>query len=609
MEYTGDGTRGLGRGGAIMTRPDDPYVMIRNPALLADLWGSQLYINTIVGLPGSCSQLTGGWGWGYEGNDSVISMGEGEPPLYSEANEGSQGGALQGERFNLSPSATPYMGEPYPEICYSGGAVLVPSVILSTRLSDALGIGIGFVPPELAQGNQMGGSDGIIETANGKRPNPMRYLDPAYQDGMTFFSFLGAIGYRLLPWLRVGAGFRWTGVMANVEAWSVGGAATDPSLDVRAKLWGHDLFIPGFTTSVHAVPVDSLDLALGFRWDDAVQMNRAKADITASPFSFYSTQDDVFVYEDANGVLSTPEGNIRGATHNVPGVAYGVPITPPQLSFGIRYADRRRPRPDSYSGLQLARDPIRDPMADENWDIEFNAVYYFTSVLDRQVFVTNGIIRSAQQSYTFDMESDDGIELIDGTFPAGVCIEEDSEGECIKAEQSPIELRGKDQISLRLGGDYNIIPNTLATRLGVSYETRGQNPSYVHPSWTMPFERLGIHVGATWRIDGRTDLSIGYAHFFQETIRLSMSEKPGTWFDRAFTYERYEDGTIRNLSKAETDEKYHVVSKDDADGVAQAPIFSHDQYLKTGEPWIYAANAGTHEFSLDVVSISLMRHF
>ena len=34
-EHAGEGTRGLGRGGANMTRPDDPYVMARNPAILA----------------------------------------------------------------------------------------------------------------------------------------------------------------------------------------------------------------------------------------------------------------------------------------------------------------------------------------------------------------------------------------------------------------------------------------------------------------------------------------------------------------------------------------------------------------------------------------------
>ena len=36
-EFAGGGTRGLGRGGASFLRADDPYVLVLNPALLADL--------------------------------------------------------------------------------------------------------------------------------------------------------------------------------------------------------------------------------------------------------------------------------------------------------------------------------------------------------------------------------------------------------------------------------------------------------------------------------------------------------------------------------------------------------------------------------------------
>jgi len=615
IEFPGDGTRGLGRGGAIMTRPDDPFIMARNPALLSDLWGSQLYINTQIGMPHNCSQLTGGWGWGYEGNtNSVVSTGKGEPPLYSKAEEGSKGGTSEAEMFDLSPSVLPYYGEPYPEICYDAGATLVPNVILSTKINDKIGVGIGFMPPELYQNSAMNGRDGIVDTPLGARPSPMRYIEPVYQDP-TYFGLLGAIGYRVLPWLRVGAGFRWTMIMVNAAVFVNYASDTDPMKDARFDAYGQDLFIPGFTTSIHAVPVDSLDVAVGFRWDDSVRMNDMKVDATSAPFSYYAVEEALMVYQDPDGVLSTLEGYPRTVRENNPGSLTAPPITVPQLSFGIRFADRIRPRPKSYVGLDKAKDPVRDPMADEYWDIEFNAVYYFTSVYDTQSLITTGeqIIDWAVINAAADGSAQDPVT---GSFSGGVCLEKDSEGNCIKTgqyRQYPRDYKGKDQFSLRLGGDYNAIPSMLALRLGASYETRGQEPGYVRPSWSMPFERLGLHGGLTWRIDGRTDVSIGYAHFFQETIKLGLNTtQSGGEFPNAGTrLFKIDPETGDTISDEEFSRKYNIVSESEQDGIAMIPIHSGN-YQKTakGEPWgRYYANAGTHKSGLDVVSVSIMRHF
>ena len=34
--------------------------------------------------------------------------------------------------------------------------------------------------------------------------------------------------------------------------------------------------------------------------------------------------------------------------------------------------------------------------------------------------------------------------------------------------------------------------------------------------------RIGIHAGLTLRVAGKTDISIGYAHFIQENVRLQV---------------------------------------------------------------------------------------
>jgi hypothetical protein len=605
-EFPGEGTRGLGRGGAIMTRPDDPYIMARNPALLADLWGSQLYINTLIGMPNSCVQPTGGWGWGYE-TDQVISTGKGEPGLYSKAQEGSMGGPSKGEMVNSQP----YIGEPYPKICYSEGATLIPSVILTTHLNDKIGIGIGFMPPELSQQNGFGETNGVVNTKYGPRPSPMRYLEPDYQDN-TYFGLLGAIGYRVLPWLRIGAGFRWTMIMDNTRVYQNRGNGADPALDMRADFYSQDLFIPGMTASIQIVPIDSLDIAAGFRWDDHLRMNDGKIDLNSGPYSYYSNAHDIYLYKKPGATEAKP---IDSVTHeilyNYPGSITVEPITPMQISGGIRYADRIRPRPDKYVGLLKAKDPIHDPMADENWDIELDAVLYMNADNVGQGFVTDSSIPAP-----YKVESATGqngnynVSLNPGTFPGGMCIP--NEKNCKKYIAAPRDIHGWDQISLRLGGDYNVLPNVLALRLGVSYESRGQDPEFVRPTFTMPFERVGIHGGATWRVDGRTDISIGYAHFFQETISLAVNTSQsgegavGSGFPASFAIGP--NGTT--LTQDEINKKYHVVPEDKADGKARIPIYAGTYEKNPGQPpGKYFANAGTFKFALDVVSISIMRHF
>src|SRR5256885_9362345 len=57
-EFPGGGTRSLGRGAAAFARADDPSVMIRNPALLADLWDDQALIGVHLLLVDACMRPT-----------------------------------------------------------------------------------------------------------------------------------------------------------------------------------------------------------------------------------------------------------------------------------------------------------------------------------------------------------------------------------------------------------------------------------------------------------------------------------------------------------------------------------------------------------------------
>ena len=192
-EFPADGTRGLGRGGARAARADDPTIMTRNPAALALLWDDQATFGAHLLLADACMQPTGAYGWGLQG-DSALDLGEG--PVYCVRRQG---------RHDLN--GKPLVGftdEPYPRVCFQGAAPFLPTVALSMKLSDDLGVGLGFFPPDAASLNQWGNRDGTVDTPNGMRPNPLRYYRS--HQNVSYFSLLAAAGYRLAPWISVGAG-------------------------------------------------------------------------------------------------------------------------------------------------------------------------------------------------------------------------------------------------------------------------------------------------------------------------------------------------------------------------------------------------------------------
>src|SRR5262245_54762828 len=65
LEYTGgQGTQSLARGGAVVARADDPMVLARNPAGLAELRGTQFLLNANLAFLDACYTPAGYYGWG-----------------------------------------------------------------------------------------------------------------------------------------------------------------------------------------------------------------------------------------------------------------------------------------------------------------------------------------------------------------------------------------------------------------------------------------------------------------------------------------------------------------------------------------------------------------
>lgn len=150
---------------------------------------------------------------------------------------------------------------------------------------------------------------------------------------------------------------------------------------------------------------------------------------------------------------------------------------PWNFSLGVRFADR----------LATPVGTVGDRLSTERWDVELALGIHGSSRVEDFV-----------------------IDLPDGRTVATIDL--------------PPELRirhnWKNQYTVRVGGDYNPIPNVLGLRAGLSYESNGVSYGF-HNVDFVPFQRVGIHLGGTVRIADRFDISIAYAHLFQGDSNLN----------------------------------------------------------------------------------------
>ena len=587
-EFPGGGTRSLGRGGAAMARADDPSVMVRNPALLADLWDDQAMLGAHLLLPDACFQATGRQGQ-YNGVPSAANFGDGPVPV--EVPDGSTD--LDGNPID------DYGDEPYPEVCYQGPAPFLPQVALAMKLTPRLGVGIGFFPPDAASIFQWGNRDGTVETEKGLRPNPLRYSRSML--ATSFFTLLSAAGYRLADWIRIGAGFQWNLVVFQSISWTTPQADTiAAAFDVKTYVWGRDLFIPGFTASVQLKPFDMLDVAVGFRWSDRVK-SKVKLDITSGAFG----TGEAFRYLDPNGVEMGLASTIPTTSNNQFGTVTSPPIWVPQLSLGVRLADRLKPAPRDWElAHKTAGRVVEDSMETERWDVELDAIYYFNSVFDK-----TRLVNSSDTRLTLVNVGPTGTI---GSVPssAGQCFERDDSGNCIGDRITEAKYAGKDQISLRLGGDYNLFPGRLALRGGVSYENDGQDIEYLNVLYYM-LGRVGLHAGVTLRVAEKTDISFGFAHFIQKNVHLQVNEI----MDQGATYPpvdkqsqyHFQPGEGVKPPPSDPNPNDPDPTPGDFDGIAHGDIPNGDAVRVTPGP--HYINAGSYFYNLEVVSLTFTQHF
>jgi hypothetical protein len=245
-------------------------------------------------------------------------------------------------------------------------------------------------------------------------------------------------------------------------------------------------------------------------------------------------------------------------------------------------------------------------MNDELWDVEIDVEYQMNSRNDMQV-----LTYASGRFVEFQPR-------MQGAAPGMIAFPNPND------PTTEIEKFWKDQISIRAGSTVNVVPGLFSVSGGAHYETRGVTPEYMQIDF-WPVERFGLHTGVTFRIHKAVDISISYAHIFQESITVSAPPQE----DAARIYEcaypsptmppmgcAAPPGQIRNIDRTTgapggrgqmgTEQVLNEPPTTGAHGEARL-----DQNLTNtsppAPPWVI--NAGTYSSNFDILALGVNVHF
>jgi long-subunit fatty acid transport protein len=355
---------------------------------------------------------------------------------------------------------------PYPQVCNDAAVTLAPMLLGTYRINRMFSLGFGvFAPSTTGSGQNF--SDTVVATdsvthMSFNAPSPVRNL--LYQKNLLVLHPVIALAVAPTRWIRFGIGiepsFGRFQFGLNVNA--IASSPQSPSSDVRINLDASGFFMAG-SLSTQVLPTPYLSFAAQFHYNFGIDAS-GTANNTALPYT------------------RAPNGNIA-SSFNIDSMRIQLPWT---LRVGARYNLPRAGRPTQNDGTGTY-----DPMTDDVFDVEAMFTYERTSSLSQTDLTNTGTIR---------------IDTAGTAVPAPASIS-------IKSDLS-------DVMGVRLGGDWNVIPGTLALRLGGAYESRGASP--VATSIHLPAYAGGtVTAGLSYRWHWLT-VSAGYAHYFFEEFDASQ---------------------------------------------------------------------------------------
>ncbi|MEM1416886.1 MAG: hypothetical protein AAGH15_18455 [Myxococcota bacterium] len=631
-QFPESGTRPLARGGAFFASANDPMVTFLNPAQLAEMRGIQLGLNAHLAFYELCFARAGAYGaypvgppgqpiqppndfsfpgaivQDLDGNgipDTNVLLGDPTDPR-GEPGPGSTIVSLSDapSLFTNGQTTLAAVGEtPFPEVCNTPRAALVPQLGFTWRVHERVGLGLGLYAPFGVGGLEYGqerrialdrslydrDGDGSLDTrradydadgdgriaADGSETFtvPVNVPSDAVDlDGDGIPDVRDVIGTVEVPGSPIGilpAPTRYNLIDQDLSlafpTLGVGVKVSD-TLRVGAS-FGAGFGIFSLRTIGRSFRGENFNEDALSHVDGAVDpfVPRVTASVAANPVDGL-TLSGTFLWTDdveAVGDLRITSGYYTSQVFDELLVPDSKVLSPQpwQLAVGIRYADRIRPR---NVGLEGAPDDptrgfgedrvIHDAMTNERWDVELDLVWERNSLVQESAVRPGRCVQSALAqdprlgSYPDRDCSDPGGVLP----PSGAAFPQlgpvyvvslDAVGALpgTAPPEASVARAWQDQLSLRAGGSVNVVPGVLALHSGFSFETKGVKDGYERIDLA-PLMRFGAHAGLTLRV-GRWDLTFAYAHIHQRAETITTAE--------AAVSQTVSDGRLRELSCAE----------------------------------------------------------
>jgi long-chain fatty acid transport protein len=382
----------------------------------------------------------------------------------------------------------------FPRVCNDIEPTLNPQLGGTIRVNDRLGIGVLVIGPSAA--GEKNWPDFVEDGTGTRRAAPQRYL-LTRQAGLIVFPTVG-VGYEIIDNLRLGLSFGWGFAKVKNAAATValnsGGQTSDN--DVRANLQVSDYFIPRVSAGGLWSVTPTIDIAGWYQWTDAI---RASGDVGTAT-SYYTAAnargDDSKVgyadtiYSDCGTGRPQDEGKC-GSGDNAK-MKFVIPM---EAKVGLRY-HKPRVSPEEAQQHGSTSKYRRDPLAQDSFDAEVNLTWANNSAVD-----------ALEIRFPSDATGA-------GRLPvSGINSEIPPNGDQTR--------QYRDVFGIRVGGDYNVIPDKLALRAGAYFETNGGREQFQHVDFS-PSQRIGFALGGTYRIrlgndPSRTDaieIMAGYGHTF-----------------------------------------------------------------------------------------------
>ena len=465
IESPDNGVQQTGRGGAWFVRADDPLAAYFNPAAMA-FQASGVHVGAALMFQSRCFTR--------QGEDGLaVSPGGGIP--------GPGTVVPAGDKAIAPPANT----------CGTGGGLFPnPNLAAVFRISNRFAVGLAVVgphtdghntwPESLPYTNRFG-VDKTKDAAGNEipltQPSPNRYMLVS-ADALLLFPTLSA-AYAPTDSLSFGVGLTWGIATASFTNFAEAIRTDDHALpdnftnDIRAKLEAKDLFMPGLIVSALWMPSKNLDLSAWFRLQDAFKTETADVTLEANYWKSTGVKNEAADITVTNHV---DKGTLK----------LNLPM---EAKLGLRYHQNREgggARPSWATKNPTRR--TRDPMSEELFDIEVNFTWANNSAIDQ-------LYLSFQPGLTVNLGGG-----VASPLPTN----------------ANIPHYFKDVVGVRLGGDYNVIPNRLALRAGGFYETKGQNDEFLGLDFDNA-QKYGVGGGATLRL-GPVDVSASFLHTFYGTL-------------------------------------------------------------------------------------------